>query len=123
MMNIRAAKIRIGVRDQERAYQFWTETMGCTVVVDETYGDERWLEVSLHDGVSLILELSDEPEQTAAGQPNTALFLGCDDVDTTVATLNERGATIVTEPMDMPFGRWAMVEDSEGNRIPLVAAT
>ena len=54
------SKVRIGVRDQERAKRFWTETLGCDVVQDETYGDERWLEVRLPDGVVLASEPYDD---------------------------------------------------------------
>jgi catechol 2,3-dioxygenase-like lactoylglutathione lyase family enzyme len=77
-------KVRVGVRDQERAKRFWTTTMGCDIAQDETYGDERWLEVRLPDGVLLVLERSDGPDAAvAAGQPNTPVFLACDDVDAT----------------------------------------
>ncbi|MEU4424540.1 VOC family protein [Actinoplanes sp. NPDC024001] len=117
------SKVRIGVRDQERAKRFWSETLGCDVVQDQTYGDERWLEVRLPDGVVLVLEQSDGPDPTAApGQPNTAVFLACDDVDATWRELTGRGVEFVQEPIDMPFGRWALLTDTEGNRFPLLAA-
>ncbi|GAA4608235.1 putative enzyme related to lactoylglutathione lyase [Actinoplanes octamycinicus] len=116
------AKVRIGVRDQERAKRFWTETVKCEVVQDQRYGDERWLEVRLPDGVVLILERADGPDPAAAdGQPNTPVFLACDDVDATWRELTDRGVSFVQEPIDMPFGRWALLEDSEGNRFPLLA--
>jgi predicted enzyme related to lactoylglutathione lyase len=116
-------KVRIGVRDQERAKRFWVATMGCEVVQDETYGDERWLEVRLPDGVVLILERADGPGDAAGpGQPNTPVFLACDDVDATWRELTGRGVSFPQEPIDMPFGRWALFEDSEGNRFPLLAA-
>jgi len=46
-------KVRVGVVDQEHAKQFWVDTIGCEVAQDESYGDERWLEVRLPDGVVL----------------------------------------------------------------------
>lgn len=112
-------KVRVGVLDQERAKQFWVDTMGCGVVQDESYGKERWLEVRLPDGVVLILERHDRPAETSPGQPNTPVFLACDDVDETCKDLRERGVTFVTDPVDMPFGRWALFEDGQGNRFPL----
>ncbi|MFC6567334.1 hypothetical protein [Actinoplanes utahensis] len=33
-----------------------------------------------------------------------------------------RGVVFRQEPIDMPFGRWALLEDTEGNRFPLLAA-
>ena len=117
------SKVRIGVRDQERARRFWTETLGCEIARDETYGDERWLEVRLPDGVALVLEKSGGPEPDApAGQPNQPVFLACDDVDATWRELAARGVEFVQEPIDMPFGRWALLRDTEGNRFPLQAA-
>ncbi|MEV6301965.1 VOC family protein [Actinoplanes sp. NPDC051861] len=113
-------KVRIGVRDQERARRFWTEVMGCEVAQDQTYGDERWLEVRLPDGVLLILELAD-PDPAPPGQPNTPVFLACDDVDATWRDLADRGVSFAQEPIDLPFGRWALFEDTEGNRFPLSA--
>jgi predicted enzyme related to lactoylglutathione lyase len=115
-------KVRLGVVDQERARRFWVETIGCEVVQDESYGDERWLEVRLPDGVVLVLERHKGPDESAApGQPNTPIFFGCDDVDSTSRDLVGRGVGLVQEPVDMPFGRWAMFEDGEGNRFPLTA--
>ena len=114
-------KVRIGVRDQERARRFWEKTMRCEVVQDETYGEERWLEVGLPDGVILVLERTEAPDSPASpGQPNTPVFLACDDVDSTWRELVARGVVFVQEPIDMPFGRWALMEDTEGNRFPLL---
>ncbi len=47
------------------------------------------------------------------------MFLACDDVDATWRDLVARGVVFAQEPMDMPFGRWSMFEDTEGNRFPL----
>lgn len=52
---------------------------------------------------------------------NTAVFFGCDDVDATWQDLVARGVTFVQEPVDLPFGRWALFEDGQGNRFPLTA--
>ena len=114
-------KVRVGVVDQERAKQFWTGTLACELVQDQSYGDERWLEVRLPDGVVLVLERHAAPEQSAdPGQPNTPVFLACDDVDATFRDLVERGVTFVQDPVDLPFGRWALLEDGQGNRFPLI---
>lgn len=119
-MALRISKVRVGVVDQERARRFWVETIGCEVVQDARYGNERWLEVRLPDGVVLVLERHAGPDESASpGQPNTAVFFGCDDVDATWRDLVGRGVSFVQEPTDMPFGRWALFEDGEGNRFPL----
>ena len=122
-MVVRISKVRVGVVDQERAKQFWLDKIGCELVQDEAYGDERWLEVRLPDGVILILEQTDGPEVSPSGQPNTPVFFGCEDVDATWRTLTERGVLFAQEPIDMPFGRWALFKDDEGNRFPLTMSS
>lgn len=115
-------KVRVAVSDQERAKRFWVERIGCEIAQDESYGEERWLEVRLPDGVVLVLEQREGPVPVAPeGQPNTAVFFHCDDVDATWRELVERGVTFTQEPVDMPFGRWSLFQDEEGNRFPLTA--
>lgn len=114
------SKVRVAVSDQERAKRFWVERIGCAVAQDESYGDERWLEVRLPDGVVLVLEQREGAAPAGPdGQPNTPVFFCCDDVDVTWRELTERGVTFAQEPVDMPFGRWSMFQDEEGNRFPL----
>ncbi|WGW12356.1 VOC family protein [Saxibacter everestensis] len=116
------SKVRVGVADQERAKQFWLDTMRCELAQDASYGEERWLEVRLPDGAVLILEQRDGAIlQAPDGQPNTPVFFYCDDLDATWRQLTQRGVRFVQEPIDMPFGRWSLFEDTEGNRFPLTA--
>jgi len=39
------SKVVIEVEDQDRALDFWTQTLGFELAQDAPYGDERWLEV------------------------------------------------------------------------------
>lgn len=115
-----AKKIRIGVADQQQAKDFWIDTLGAELVQDESYGDSRWLEVRLPDGVVVVLEpregdAPDAPE----GQPNTPVFLACDDLDATHHELASRGVEFLQEPVDLPFGRWSLFTDGQGNRFAL----
>ena len=43
-------KVVIAVEDQVRAKDFWTSQVGFEVHRDESYGDERWNELSPPDG-------------------------------------------------------------------------
>jgi predicted enzyme related to lactoylglutathione lyase len=113
-------KVLVEVSDQERAKRFWVERVGCEVAQDEAYGDERWLEVRLPDGVVLVLAQREGPVRAAPERlPNAPVFFHCDDVDATWRELVDRGVTFAQEPVDMPFGRWSMFQDEEGNRFPL----
>jgi hypothetical protein len=57
-------KVIVPVDDQERAKEFWTARIGFALTQDETYGDERWIEVAPPGG-GPVLVLSPRP----AGQP------------------------------------------------------
>jgi hypothetical protein len=40
------AKVIVHVDDQEQAREFWTGPAGFELARDETFGDERWIEVA-----------------------------------------------------------------------------
>jgi len=50
------SKVAVPVEDQQAALEFWATTMGFRVVRDDTYGDERWIEVTPpHQDLLLVL--------------------------------------------------------------------
>ncbi|KIP52862.1 VOC family protein [Leucobacter komagatae] len=115
-----AKTIRVGVADQSKAKDFWTDKLGAELVQDESYGENRWVEVRLPDGVVIVLEPRDGAAPEApGGQPNTPVFLACDDLDATYRDLSSRGVEFVQEPVDLPFGRWSMFTDGQGNHFAL----
>lgn len=116
------SKVVVGVQDQDRARGFWVDVMGCEVVQDEDYGEERWLEVRTPDrAVVLVLEVRDGPAPDAqSALPTAPVFLYCDDLEDTYAELLGRGARFPQPPVRQPFGWWSMLEDPEGNRFALV---
>jgi len=123
-MITRVRKIVVPVDDDRRAREFWTAKMGFQLTRDEPYGDgQRWTEVSPPDA-SIVLVLSrrrlDEPRREVPEQlPHSPIFFGCDDIQRTYRELTERGVTFPAAPTLMPFGWWAMFEDSEGTRYAL----
>jgi lactoylglutathione lyase len=116
------SKVIVPVDDEVQAKEFWTTVMGFEVVRDETYGDERWIEVK-PPGQQLLLVLSrrspDEPRRTASDQlPHSDLFFNCDDIQQTYAELTDRGVKFPA-PAQLQFGWWSMFEDNEGTRYAL----
>lgn len=115
-------KIIIPVDDQQRAKRFWTEQVGFTVARDETYGDERWVEVQPPDQ-QLVLVLTprgDEPRREVRDQlPHSDVFFTCDDIRQTHQELSARGVRFPTEPTELPIGWWAMFEDDCGTSYAL----
>jgi predicted enzyme related to lactoylglutathione lyase len=115
-------KVVIDVDDQDRALRFWTETMGCSIVQDTPYGDERWLEVRTPDGEGVfVLGLRRHPvRDDREGLPTAPVFLACDNLEETYRELSERAVAFPQPPVLLPFGWWSIFEDTEGNRYALV---
>ena len=49
----------------------------------------------------------------------TRIGFSVDDVDTTIETLREANAQILTEPADSPWGRRAVIVDPDGHKVEL----
>jgi predicted enzyme related to lactoylglutathione lyase len=117
------AKVVVPVDDQERAKEFWTEGAGFDVSFDETYGDERWIEVRPPSGAP-VLVLSPRSEGQARPDvpemlPHSPIFFTCDDIQATYAEMRERGVEFSEPPVEQHFGWWALFSDPDGTRYAL----
>lgn len=117
------SKVVVPVDDQEKALRFWTDTMGFAVVTDETYGPERWVEVTPPDR-RLVLVLSPrgaEPRRDPGHDrlPHSDVFFTCADIEQTHAELAARGVSFPVPPARQHFGWWALFEDPDGTRYAL----
>jgi catechol 2,3-dioxygenase-like lactoylglutathione lyase family enzyme len=91
----RVSKVVVPVDDQQAALDFWTTSVGFTVVRDDRYGDERWIEVKPPEQ-DLLLVLSPrqagEPRRTVPDRlPHSDLFFDCADIEQTYRQLSRRG--------------------------------
>jgi predicted enzyme related to lactoylglutathione lyase len=116
-------KVIVPVGDQQAALDFWTGALGFLLVRDDTYGDERWIEVQ-PPKQDLLLVLSprraDEPRRTVPDQlPHSDLFFDCPDIEATYAELTARGVKFPLPPARQHFGWWALFEDTDGTRYAL----
>ena len=116
-------KIIVLVEDQDKAKQWWTTVLGFEVVRDDSYGDERWIEITPPDH-KVVLVLSpreaDEPRREVRDQlPHSDVFFACKDIQQTYTELTERGVRSPTAPEKMHFGWWAMFTDCDGTRYAL----
>ena len=98
-MITRVSKVIVPVTDQQAALEFWTSGMGFELVRDDSYGNERWIEVR-------------PPEQ------DLLLVLSAD-IQSTHAELYARGVKFPLPPARQHFGWWALFEDNEGTRYAL----
>lgn len=116
-------KIVVPVDDQQAAKYFWVETIGFQLVRDDTYGDERWVEVK-PEGQDLVLVLDPrlgEPrrEPASAELPHSDVFFDCEDIHQTYDELTARGVVFASPPTEMHFGWWALFTDPDGTRYAL----
>ena len=78
------SKVVVPVDDQERAKEFWTTRVGFELRRDESYGDERWIEVSPPDGGPLLVlsqRAPDEQRPEVSDQlPHSPVFFNCADI-------------------------------------------
>lgn len=118
--------VSIFVSDQERAKLFYTDLLGFELRTDAPLypgATTRWVAVAPQGAqTEIILYLPDENwshYQQVVGQ-SQALTLDVTDMATTFQQLKARGVAFIQEPETQPWGTFAMIEDSEGNRLLLV---
>ena len=122
-MLTRVRSAGIYVSDQQRALDFFTETLGFELLADEPMGPEpdapRWIEVRLPgDDTNLIL-FTPPGQEDRIGTPTNLIF-HCDDIQATHAELSARGVRFTAEPEVAPWGNWwAMFCDVDGNEYGL----
>ncbi len=118
--------VSLFVADQQRAKAFYTEKLGFELRADNPLypgADNRWIAVAPHGAeTELILYLPDENwahYERVVGQ-SQAITLEVSEIDSLVEQLKRNGVEIISEPEHQPWGIFAMIEDSEQNRLILV---
>lgn len=103
--------VTVFVSDQDRARDFYVDALGFEVKTDQTFGDNRWLEVGPDSGTTLVLH-KPFPGLSAGGGQGT--ILATSDLDADIARLRSAGV-IVEGPNELPWGRQATFNDPDGN--------
>ena len=117
------------VDDQEKALRFYTEVLGFVKKADFSQGSYRWLTVASPeepDGTELQLALNDNPAAQAyqqalfqQGQPAAMFFT--DDVQADCEQMKARGAEFTMPPTEVTGSTIAMLNDTCGNLIQILA--
>ena len=128
---MRVTVISIPVRDQEKAFRFYTEKLGFLVKHDiPMEGGNRWLTLvskDLPDGPEILLEpapLHFEPSKVYqealydAGVPYTQFDV--DNVEEEYDRLTKLGVEFSKEPSVMGEYKYAIFDDTCGNNIQIV---
>ena len=117
------------VDDQAKALAFYTDVLGFEVKNDVPVGEHRWLTVvspEAPDGVELLLEPDEHPAAkpfkaalVADGMPYTSFAV--DDVQREYERLRALGVRFTQEPTAMGPVTTAVLDDTCGNLIQIVA--
>lgn len=104
------------VRDMARAKAFYTDVLGLTVV--EAVSGPTF--VTLRPAGGSLLALQDKsaaqlPPKREEQPGSVELSFEAEDVDGTWKRWKEQGVELVTDPMDLPFGRYFLAKDPEGH--------
>jgi catechol 2,3-dioxygenase-like lactoylglutathione lyase family enzyme len=127
-MTIRLHVTSVFVDDQGEALRFYTEVLGFELRADEPIGDgDRWLTVgSPGQDVELLLEPSGHPAVgpyrdalAADGIPSASFAV--DDLHAEYERLRAQGVTFTQRPTAMGPVTTAVLDDSCGNLIQLIA--
>jgi predicted enzyme related to lactoylglutathione lyase len=108
--------IIVYVRDLEKAKNFYGETLGFTYVE----ADSGPSFVAMRPAGGAMIGLQDKgtsklPPAYDEHPGSVELSFEVEDVDTTWALWKERGVEMVSDPVDLPFGRYFLAKDLEGH--------
>src|SRR5579862_2361572 len=117
------------VNDQEKALRFYTGVLGFVKKSDFTKGAFRWLTVASAeepDGTELQLALNSNPaakayQEAIFGQGQPAVMFNVDDVQREHDRMKPLGAEFTMPPTKVTGSTIAMLKDTCGNLVQLVA--
>lgn len=119
----------IYVNDQEKALRVYTDVLGFVKKADFTQGPFRWLTVASPeqpDGTELQLAANDNPaartyQQAMFKQGQPAAMFYTDDVQREYDRMKSQGAEFTMPPTKVTGSTIAMLNDTCGNLIQIVA--
>ncbi|MEK4760273.1 VOC family protein [Viridibacillus sp. FSL E2-0187] len=116
------------VEDQDKALEFYSETLGFVKKHDVPAGEFRWITLVSSDdqnGTELVLEPNDnqtakEYQKGLIAQGIPATMFGVADVRKEYTRLKEKGVKFTMEPTEMGEVTIAVFDDTCGNLIQII---
>jgi predicted enzyme related to lactoylglutathione lyase len=109
------ATAAVYVEDQQKALTFWTTQVGFEVHLEKPMGrDARWIEIG-PAGASSCLVLYPKSMMADWQERKPSIVFECENVQQTFDEMRHRGVRFTQEPHEMPWGPFAIFEDTEGN--------
>ncbi|MBZ0293941.1 MAG: VOC family protein [Anaerolineae bacterium] len=104
------------VRDQDKALDFYTNTLGLKLKVDMPMGENfRWVEVAPENGETSIT-LSQPFPGMEINRGSTGMIFDTNDIQKLHADLSAKGVNFTQEPTPQPWGGiQAQFSDPDGN--------
>jgi predicted enzyme related to lactoylglutathione lyase len=110
--------VSVPVSDQDRAKNFYTQTLGLTLLRDDdSVPGIRWVQVAPADGgtaLTLVTWFDTMPPGSLRG-----LVLASDDLDRDYQRLQALGAEFEQPPAQQPWAKEAVLRDPDGNQLVL----
>jgi uncharacterized protein len=111
----------LNTRDLAAAKEFYGAVFGWTFDDQEMEGGETYSMVVLGDrpvGGILDLAAREVPEVVPA---HWQVYFGVEDTDATIEAAKAAGGGVMLEPVDIPFGRFAILTDPHGASFAVIA--
>ncbi len=115
------ATVMVPVSDQDRALEFYLDTLGFEKRLDTPYGDgDRWVEVAPPGGATTIALVP--PREGEGAGIETRVAFATRDIDADHASLRDRGVDADAEVMRMggPVPPMFFFSDPDGNRFLII---
>ena len=113
------ATVGVYVEDQPAAEKFWTEKLGFEVKNKKEMGNGLyWLEVA-PPGAQTALVLFPKKLMPNYAELKPSIVFNTTDIETTCATLKERGVAFKDELANLGWGKFASFLDPDGNEFGL----
>jgi catechol 2,3-dioxygenase-like lactoylglutathione lyase family enzyme len=108
--------VAIPVRDQDRALEFYTASLGFTLVTDQPFNDtQRWIELRIPGSDTRVVLFTMDGHADRIGTAQGVTFLSAN-VQRTYDELVSRGVTFDGPPQTADWGSSAIFRDQDGNQ-------
>lgn len=108
--------VPVYVTDQQRALEFYRDSLGFEVHTDASWGDQRWIEVGPSGAATRLslMRVTDVPFDAQVGL-GPAIAFRTPDAAASHSALIAAGAAVTSEPKVEMWGTWYGFEDPDGN--------
>jgi lactoylglutathione lyase len=119
----RVTLVKLFVKNQDEALEFYTKKLGFEVAEDNKLGDYRWLLVRLPDNKEFCINLDvakTDGQKALVGRQAADLPLFSIETNDCMGEYNalkRRGVEFEGEPEVRPYGTGVLMKDLYGNRI------